>query len=100
MSEINELAMDLSASIYLKPDTFEGLYARKIESLKNASEFMFDRILKIALSKGYIYEKGEKYYCYKKTVVNVLNKNGYEMDIIKYEPSEFEKQFNKFNKKL
>lgn len=80
MSEISSLLMDIAASVWIKPATFEELYARKIESLKNSSEFMFYKIVKIAELKGLIYLKGETYYTYKKTVKDVLNPNGYDID--------------------
>ena len=73
------MTMDLSASIYMKPATFEELFKRKIESLKNTSEYMFFKIVKIAEEKNWIYMKDETYYCYKKTVKNVLNPSGYDL---------------------
>ena len=73
--------MDIAASCWLKPATFDELYARKIESLKDVSEFMFDRIVKLAKSKGWIYINGETYFCYKKTVKIVLNPAGYQLDL-------------------
>lgn len=79
MPNIKEMTMDVAASLWIKPATFEDLYARDIESLKYLSEYAFDRILKSARSKGWIYEKNKKYYCYKKTVVNILNPAGYEL---------------------
>ena len=97
MSEISTLAMDIAASLWIKPATFDELYARKIESLKNSSEFMFDRIVKIAKSKGWIYLKGETYYCYKKTVKNVLNSSGYEMDLPTYAMSDFRNEFERLH---
>jgi hypothetical protein len=97
MSEISTLAMDIAASLWIKPATFEDLYTRKIESLKNSSEFMFDRIVKIAESKGWIYVKGETYYCYKKTVKNVLNPAGYEMDLPTDTRSDFRKEFGRLH---
>lgn len=97
MSEISELAMDIAASLWLKPATFEELYARKIESLKNSSEFMFDRIIKIAQSKRWIYLKGETYYTYKNTIISVLNPSGYEMDLPNDTRSDFRKEFDRAN---
>lgn len=97
MSEISILAMDIAASLWIKPATFEELYARKIESLKNSSEYMFDRLVKIAESKGWIYLKGETYYTYKKTVKNVLNQAGYEMDLPTDTRSDFRKEFDRLH---
>lgn len=89
--------MDIAASLWIKPANFEDLYARKIESLKNSSEFMFDRIVKIAESKGWIYLKGKTYYCYKKTVKNILNPAGYEMDLPTDTRSDFRKEFDRLH---
>jgi hypothetical protein len=100
MSEISNLAMDLAASIWLKPACFEDLYARKIKSFENSSEYMFYRIVKIAESKNWIYRRGEIYYCYKKTVKKILNPAGYEMDLPIDTTSEFRKDFDKFIKNI
>lgn len=58
---------------------------------------MFDRILKIAESKGWIYLRGETYYTYKKTVKNVLNPAGYEMDLPTDIRSDFRKEFDRLH---
>ena len=96
MAEISTMAMDIAASLWIKPATFDELYARKIYGFENSSEYMFDRILKIAKSKKWIYMKGEVYYCYKKTVKNVLNPAGYEMDLPTDTRSDFQKEFDRF----
>ncbi len=80
MSEFTNMAMDLTASLWLKPATWDELYERKVDSLKSANQYMFNSILKMAESKGWIYEKGEIFYCYKKTVKQVLNPAGYSID--------------------
>jgi hypothetical protein len=95
MSEISQQAMDLAASLWIKPATFEDLYARKVRGFENCSEYMFDRILKIAESKKWIYTRGETYYCYKNTVKNVLNPAGYEMDLPTDTRSDFRKEFDR-----
>ena len=95
MSEFKNLAMDLAASIWWQPATWDELYERKITSLKNASQYMFDRVVKLAVAKGWIYEKGETYYCYKKTVKEILNKNGYEIDLPTDTRSQFRKDFDR-----
>lgn len=89
--------MDIAASLWIKSATFEELYARKIESLKNSSEYMFDRIVKIAESKGWIYLRGETYYTYKNTVKNVLNPAGYELDLPTDTRSDFRKEFDRLH---
>lgn len=87
--------MDIAASLWIKPATYEDLYNRKIECLKHSSDYMFSKIVKITESKGWIYKKGEVYYCYKKTVKNVLNPAGYEIDLPTDTRSDFRKEFDR-----
>jgi len=93
------MAMDLSASLWLSPCSFEELYNRGV--LEGVSQYSFNTILNIAKSKNWIYERGDILYCYKKTVKNVLNPEGYELDLpTKRIKSDFEKEFEKYNKNL
>lgn len=87
--------MDLAASIWHKPGTFEELYKRGINSLKGVSEYNFNLCLGMTKSKNWIYKKGEIYYCYKSTVVNVLNPNGYEIELPVDQRSDFRKEFDR-----
>lgn len=100
MSELRMLLTDLAASIWVKPGTFEELYARKIESLKNADEYMFFKLLAIIKRKEWVYVRGEVYYCYKKTVKEVLNPSGYELELPSKTSSEFEDAYKKWLKQF
>ena len=97
MSDLKETTMCLAASIWHQPATFDELYKRKIDVLANASEYMFNVVLMSAKSKGWIYEKGDVWYCYKKTVKEVLNPAGFEIELNKDTRSEFRKQFDRLN---
>ena len=89
--------MCLAASIWHNPATFEELFERKIDILEHASEYMFNTVLQSAKSRGWIYEKNDIWYCYKKTVKQVLNPAGFEIELDKDTRSEFRKQFDKLN---
>lgn len=99
MGTFSDIAMTLTASIWYKPGTYEELYQRKVDVLKDASEYSFNTILMLAKSNGWIYEKGGVYYCYRKTVKNVLNCKGFEIEIDVDTRSEFRKQFDKLYSK-
>ncbi len=94
-TELQKMAMDLAASLWLNPCSYDELYERKV--LKHISEYNFRTVVNIAEHRGYIYEKGEKLYCYKKTVINVLNPEGYEMELETDTRSDFRKEFDKLN---
>lgn len=97
MSDLKEITMCLAASIWHQPATFDELYKRKIDVLKHASEYMFNTVLMSAKSKGWIYEKDNTWYCYKKTVKEVLNPSGFEIELNKDTRSEFRKQFDRIH---
>ena len=42
---------------------------------------MFGLIVYRIKSKGWIYVKGDCYYCYKSTVKEIINPKGYDLDI-------------------
>jgi hypothetical protein len=90
--------MDIAASIWYNPGTYEELYDRKIESMKHASEHMFFTTINIAKSNGWVYEKNGIYRCYKSTVLNVLNPNGYGIELPVDTRSEFRKSFELLNR--
>jgi len=92
---IKEVAMCLAASIWYQPGTFDELFKRKIDVLKNASEYGFNTVLMLAKSRGWIYEKGDVWYCYKKTVIEVLNPNGFEIELQTDTRSVFRKEFDR-----
>ncbi len=95
MATLNQMAMDLSASLWIKPATYDELFERKV--LKSISEYNFRTIVNIAKNRRYIYEKGDNLYCYKKTVIEVLNPEGYELELPTDARSEFRKEFDKSN---
>lgn len=97
-SQLKSMAMDLAASLWIKPCSYDELYNRKV--LKSINEYNFRTIVNIAKNRGYIYEKGDKLKCYRKTVENILNPEGYELEIPTDTRSEFEKEFDKYNNRL
>ena len=74
MAELKTLAMDVAASLWLQAASFDDLYLRKIESLKNMSEWSFNCILVMAKEKDWIYMKGNKYFCRKKEAIPRVKK--------------------------
>ncbi len=95
MATPKEMAMDLAASLWIKPCSYDDLFERKV--LKSVSEYSFRIIVNIAKDRRYIYEKGDKLYCYKKAVVEVLNPEGYELELPTDSRSEFRKEFDKLS---
>lgn len=98
MSSLIEIQMDIAASLWLKPATFKELMER--DFMINRSEYGIQIMLEIMDKKDWIYEKSNKYYTYQKTVVNILNHNGYELDDGIRGKSDFRKAFDKFNKQF
>jgi hypothetical protein len=96
-SQLQSMAMDLAASLWIKPCSYDELYNRKV--LKSIDEYNFRTIVNIAKSKGYIWQKGEQLKCYRKTVEKVLNPEGYELELPMDIRTEFEKEFDKYNGK-
>jgi len=91
MKTATDIKMDIAASLWMKPCTFEELCKRF-----NVAQFGFHSIVNSAIKDGWIYEKkDETLRCYKKTA-KMLNTKGYELDI-KWGPelSDFEKAFRK-----
>lgn len=89
MKSVLDIKMDIAASLWIQPCTFEELCKRL-----NVAQFGFHSIVNSALNDGWIYEdKNEVLHCYKKTV-KMLNKNDYDLDL-KESPklSDFEKAF-------
>ena len=80
MSDIRNISICLTASIWFQPGTSEELFERKIEKLQYASEYMFNIILMSAKAKGWIYEKNNIWFCYKKTAIEVLKPNGFDIE--------------------
>lgn len=78
MDSIKQRQLDLAASLWTNPGTFEDLKDR--DFLKGISEYSLDRLISWCESDGLIYEKSGKYYCYRKTVLEVLNPAGYGLE--------------------
>lgn len=78
MGNLKTLQMDIAASLFMKPCTFEVLMER--DFLKNTSEYGVEIQLKSMEMKGWIYFKNDKYFTYKSTVKNILNPEGYELE--------------------
>lgn len=78
MDDIKQRQLDLAASLWTKPGTFEELKER--DFLRGISEYSLDRLLRWCETDRLIYEKKGKYYCFKKTVIEILNPAGYELD--------------------
>lgn len=83
---------EICASLWYAPATLEGLSER----LK-INEYLLSKLLAGARRKNWIYERGESFYCYKKTVREVLNPAGYDIDLSKPYESEFRKAFRLSN---
>lgn len=82
--------MDIAASLWLIPCTFEELCKRL-----DKPEYGTHTIVNIILKKGWIYKKGSTLFCYKKTVKEVLNPAGYGLDLKEKYLSDFEKEYLK-----
>lgn len=78
MNDIKRRKLDLAASLWVKPGNFEELKER--EFLKGISDYSLDQLLRWCETDHIIYEKKGKFYCYKNTVVKILNPAGYELD--------------------
>lgn len=87
--------MTLCASLWLKPGSLKELSSRL-----DKSEYGVYLLLKLVRDKKWIYQKGEIYYCYKKTVIDILNPNGYELDLKEPHHNEFRKQYIKHQRKF
>lgn len=87
--------MDIAASIWIQPGTLEQLHSRKIESIKTADEYSLNSLLLSAKKRGWIYQKKETWHCYKKTVLDVLNPYGYDLELPADTRSEFRKAFDR-----
>lgn len=72
---IIEKVMDIAASLHLSPATLDELKQR--DFLKNTSGYGIERMLQIGENRKWIYCQHDRYYCYAKTVKDVLSKNGY-----------------------
>lgn len=90
MSELRELIMDVCASLWIIPADIKELSNRL-----DKSEYGLSHIVSLGIEKGWIYRKGKRFHTYKKTVKNVLNKNGYELDPKEPYKSPFRKEFEK-----
>lgn len=78
MSEIKDIKMDIAASLFMCPCTEEELLER--DFLKNKSKFIIQKLIQQITTDGWIFEtKSGLLCCYKKTVKNILNPNGYEL---------------------
>lgn len=78
MDSIKQRQLDLAASLWTKPGSFEDL--RERDFLKGISEYSLDRLISWCKNDGLIYEKRGKYYCCRKAVKEVLNPAGYELE--------------------
>lgn len=79
MSEIKQIKMDIAASLYIIPCIEEELLNR--DSLKNKNKFILQKLIQQMINDNWIYEsKSGLLYCYKNTVKNILNPNGYELN--------------------
>lgn len=90
MNALKEKQLDVAASLWITPATIAELSKRL-----DVSEWGMDRLITIMHDKGWIYFKGETIYTYKKTVKNILNPNGYELDLKEQYKSEFRKEFER-----
>lgn len=81
--------MEIAASLWIKPATLEELCKR--DFLNGKSEYGIFTLVNHGKSKGWIYEKNDVYYTFKKCVVDVLNNNGFELTVKADTRSDFEK---------
>lgn len=89
MADIVDKVMDIAASLWIEPASLEVL--AKKEFLEGISQYSVYTIVNIGKSKGWIYEKNDVYYTYKKCVIEVLNPKGYELYVKTDTRSDFEK---------
>ncbi len=94
-NSLKDMKMDVAASLWIEPCTFDELFKRSV--IKNISEYAFNTVVKMAKASGYIYERGEILYCYKKTVKQILNPEGYELELPDDTRSALRKEFDRIN---
>lgn len=78
MATITDMVKVIAASLWIQPATYEELVERFSGKY---SEYSIYLMFRGALAKKWIYQKGETYYTYKKTVVEILNPDGYALDL-------------------
>lgn len=77
MATIIDIEMDIAASLWCIPASLEELNER--DFVNHIDQRILFSLLASMKKKGWIYERYETYYCYNKTVVTILNPNGYEL---------------------
>lgn len=77
MSQLKGQLMEIAASLWIKPGTFDELRSR--DFMKMQAEYNIWLMVNMCKRRNWIYEKGDKLHCYRSTVDDVLNKNGYDL---------------------
>lgn len=95
-NDLTLIQQEIAASLWMLPCTFEELCKR--DFLKGKSEYGVQVIMGLIENKGWIYQRGDKYYCYKSTA-KMLNREGYELDLKEEHLSDFEKAYIKSTKR-
>ena len=74
MSDIQELREKIAASLWMEPASLEELCKRYF--LNNRSEFSVDRLVFSLIRDGWLYERGDKIFTYRKIAENELSEYG------------------------
>jgi len=77
LAGLSDIKKDIAASLYMKPATMEELMER--DFLHNRSEYGVSILLGIMVRDGWLFEKGETYYTYKKFALSP-GMSDYELD--------------------
>lgn len=83
----------IAASLWIEPATFEELAERFKD--KYAQQSIWSLVVIAKNHRKWIYQRGETYFTYKKTVVEVLNPNDWDLDLKEEYKSDFQKEFEK-----
>ena len=70
-SETTELFKNIAASLWVSPATIEELSGR--DFLKFRSEIGVSNLLHAMVNLGWIYQRGERFFTYKQTVIKNLS---------------------------
>lgn len=84
----------IAASLWLIPADFETLAKR----FDNLAEYSVWQLLNTAKRRKWVYQRGNVYFTYKKTVTDILNPEGYDLDLKEEVKSEFRQAFENFQK--
>lgn len=76
-NQVTMKAMEIAASLWIIPATFRELCER--DFLNNIEEYGVWTYICICKRRGWVYEKGDKFYTYK-SAIPILNKEGFELN--------------------